>query len=522
MASRSARKRPAAHAMLLPEADVGRFVSPLAQQRKEMLQGLPSEQPDWETPLLDMFDGELGFITKTLGVKAITLNLWCDCGGLLVEVFALKRLAKRLKERTSLEVAIKVFTACEIKGDLRGFIQENHDPKHLSEDVLNRDWVRSRFESKTIDDWVDFPSVGIDVYVAGFPCGPWTPSGLRRGLSDPASQQCFATIKTIRILQPGLYMLENVMECTKANKGEDFKVILGFVNEELPNYANTATLAIDPTQRRYPMFRKRVLVQGGNSAGVKQELLIMYVGKVLANPLALTVTYWDFLQLGEPLQLQRMHMPPGPYEIAAIKESGCTCGLDPMTLCKVHVCKCNACKKQVGLKCEGRKKAKTFITDTLKLATDAEGKIEQHLVAEITYLQAIELFSRPDKCFGPSSPRERNMLNLNARRSNLHPLSQSFAIMDTSASIDHASVNTSGAVPTIGVNATPWVFARGLFLNTYQVGMLFGHNMAEIKLDSLSEPAWRAALGNSLHVATTGSMLFPMLVAAMVGHNQQP
>ena len=114
------------------------------------------------------------------------------------------------------------------------------------------------------------------------------------------------------------------------------------------------------------------------------------------------------------------------------------------------------------------------------------------------------------------------MLNLNARRSNLDPLSQSFAIMDTSSSINHAYVNTSGAVPTIGINATPWVFARGRFLSTYQVGMLFGHDMAEIKLDSLSEFAWRSALGNSLHVATTGSMLFPMIVAAMVGYNQQP
>ena len=509
----SARKRPAAHAMLRPDAEASRL-SPLAKKREEMLGELPSEQPDWEKHVVEMFDGELGFIINTLGIKAITLNLWCDCAGLLVEGFALDRLAKRLKEHTSLEVGVKVFTACEIKGDLRSFIADNHHPKHMCNDILNRDWVRGRFECGKTDQWLDFPSVGIDLYVAGFPCGPWTTNGLRKGLGDPNAQQCFATVKTIKLLQPCLHMLENVMECTRAHSGEDFKTILNFLNSELPNYAHNANLAIDPTQRAYPIFRTRVLIEGGNGAKVKQELLVEYVGRVLSKPFPLTMTYWDFLRLKERLELQRMHMPPNPHEISAILGSGCTCGLDPMTLCEVHVCKCKCCQKQVGLNCEWRLKAKTYIDNNLK-------NMEQHMLEEITYLQAIELFSVID-CRGPSSPRERNMLNIMARKPNLQPLSKSFAVMDTSASIDHASINASGAVPTLGVNATPWVFALGRFLTVYQMGMLMGHNMAEIKLDALSDNAWRSALGNSLHVATTGSMLFPMIMAALVGHNQQP
>ena len=522
MAERRVRKRPAAHAMLVPDADMS-LSSLRGQQRAAMLRGLPTEQPDWEKHVIDMFDGELLFITQTLGIKRITLNVWCDCAGLVVEGFALNRLAKRLMERSSLDVSIKVFNACEKKAALHTFIKENHLPTHMSDDVLNRDWVGKRFECSTTGQWLDIPSVGIDLYVAGFPCSPWTRNGLRKGLGDPNSQQCFASIKTIKALQPRLYVLENVMECTRANEGEDFKAILEFLNAELPNYGHSANLGIDPTQRGFPMFRARLMLGGGNHAGVKQDLLVQYVGKVLSTPLPLTVTYWDFLRLGEPLQLGRLHQPPNPYETAAIKESGCTCGLDPMTLCEVHVCKCSLCKKEVGLKCEWRKKATEFIMNTLKLDVDENGKIEQHLLAEITYLQAIELFSGLAVArLGPASPRERNMLNLAARKPNLQPLNKSLAVMDISCSIDHVSPNASGAVPTIGTNALPWVFALGKCLNIYQIGMLFGHNMAEIKLDSCNDAVWRIALGNSLHVATTGSLLFPMIIAALVGHNQQP
>ena len=52
------------------------------------------------------------------------------------------------------------------------------------------------------------PSSGIDLYVAGFPCTPWTRRGSRQGWDSPDIKPFKIGFKTIRRIQPALWLYE--------------------------------------------------------------------------------------------------------------------------------------------------------------------------------------------------------------------------------------------------------------------------------------------------------------------------
>ena len=149
--------------------------------------------------------------------------------------------------------------------------------------------------------------------------------------------------------------------------------------------------------------------------------------------------------------------------------------------------------------------------------------VPQHFLQEITHLQALELFSG-NKRFGPTSPRERNMLNIIARAPPFQPMSRTYACIDISQSINRPKLQTSGAVPTIGLNTSIWVFAFGMTLNQYQIARLMGHclKLEDFDSTSLSDNQLKAALGNGLHVACTGRVFVPAIMAAILGFAGSP
>ena len=49
---------------------------------------------------------------------------------------------------------------------------------------------------------------GLDLYVCGFPCTPFTPNGLRPGFDDGASKPFWSCLKTVVALTPKVAILE--------------------------------------------------------------------------------------------------------------------------------------------------------------------------------------------------------------------------------------------------------------------------------------------------------------------------
>lgn len=108
-----------------------------------------------------------------------------DCTGLDSPAFAL----------TNLKIPFQNVFGSEIDKFCRKTLKANHCPETLYEDIFTRDHS-------------SLPQ--IDLYVAGFPCQPYSLAGKRNAFKDPRSKVFFECIKTIQHTQPKYFILENV------------------------------------------------------------------------------------------------------------------------------------------------------------------------------------------------------------------------------------------------------------------------------------------------------------------------
>ena len=136
-------------------------------------------------------------LLRQLPTQALTLNIWSDCAGMGVEKLALADLAHEF-HRIGLDVSSVHYMFCDNDKASLKFGEANHDPKHMSEDIHNRDFEANTIECiKCEEACHSMPNAGIDIYVNCFPCGPWSARGKRLGFNDAAGRVVFQAIKTI-------------------------------------------------------------------------------------------------------------------------------------------------------------------------------------------------------------------------------------------------------------------------------------------------------------------------------------
>ena len=516
------RKRPAAAHEEQPQPKI---LDPRRVEWKNGLKDAPP-QPDWEGDLVRAFAAELAQIKESVEDREITVNVWSDCGGLDTEMFSLRRVASKVRELSGVNFKAKLFCACEQKMELRSFVATNHAPKHMAENMLDRDWLNKTFTCVWCEDRVRMPEQGIDIYVCGFPCGPWTSHGLRKGFDDPASKCFWAAIKTIKILQPAIYVLENVFTLSsKDEEGQDFTLMQQHMQEELPNFAHHVNDKVDPVQKGYPMRRTRVLMTGGRGDVVEPERFETALAKMISKTNPVEFAYSDFVNMGARMDLGRLHQLPSGDEQVVLQKSSCTCSFHPMVFCETHLCTCAKCKAgdPRKMECEWRKKALNYINKHgrfpgITCTEDPDQTHPAHLLSEITYCQQLECLQNPyRKCDGPHSPRERNMLNILARNPTWGDMVTSNVCINLNESMDRVNVGVGGVMQCLGLGSTPWSLAHGKLVNLFQVARLFGHDLDDFDPSDLSDAQLRTALGNSIHVANLGSVLFSCIVAALLG-----
>ena len=107
----------------------------------------------------------------------------------------------------------------------------------------------------------------------------------------------------------------------------------------------------------------------------------------------------------------------------------------------------------------------------------------------------------------PRSPRQRNLLDILAVLPWTQPLSSSLAVADKGQKITRASLRVDGAIPTLACNAEIWSFAHGRQLRVMELAKLMGHDTSKYDFSKTSMTAFRAMLGNSVHVATLGQVI---------------
>jgi len=172
----------------------------------------PIGQPAWAESLLDLAAEQLAH----LPAAEIVLNTWSDCAGMGTEVFALKTIAKTLAARDPrINIKVNPYMACDVNPNCLRFVEINHDPVCMATDMLDRH-IQFETNSVSVKDVVSTDSVlvprgAIDVYVLGFPCTPWSRRGTGGGFTDPNSRPLEVGLKTIKELQPKLFVLECVL-----------------------------------------------------------------------------------------------------------------------------------------------------------------------------------------------------------------------------------------------------------------------------------------------------------------------
>jgi len=176
------------------------------------------------------------------------LVVWCimprapigvgtDCSGMEAPIQAIRNLG----------VAFKHVFSCDIDRHARATIQANFPHGRMYEDCTARDNVEA-------------PSC--DVYVAGFPCQPFSLQGRRQGFQDAQGRgMIFFHIRDyIEKKRPKVFILENVAGLATINKGQYLEAILASL-EELGTY-NVYHRILNTKQHGVPQNRRRIYIVG--------------------------------------------------------------------------------------------------------------------------------------------------------------------------------------------------------------------------------------------------------------------
>ena len=143
------------------------------------------------------------------GKRPDCVKVGTDCSGLEAPFIALRNMS----------VPYEHVFSCDNDANVQKTILANHTPSRLYSDIKFRD-------VKT-----DCPYV--DVYVAGFPCQPFSVAGKQQGFNDSKGRgNIFHNVREyISVHHPKVFILENVKGLVKMENGRNLKKILKLLRQ---------------------------------------------------------------------------------------------------------------------------------------------------------------------------------------------------------------------------------------------------------------------------------------------------
>ena len=136
--------------------------------------------------------------------------------------------------------------ACDNDKEVKKSIQANHSPEVFYPDIQGRDVVSVPY---------------VDLYVAGFPCQPFSSMGKQQGFEDPCGIIFFDILKYIETKLPKVFVLENVKGLVKLNNGKDLNRILKLLRRvRLRDHSRAYVIKhqiIDTKEQGIPQSRPR-------------------------------------------------------------------------------------------------------------------------------------------------------------------------------------------------------------------------------------------------------------------------
>lgn len=174
------------------------------------------------------------------------LRVGTDCSGMEAPIQALKK----LKTLFSHEFSSDIDRYC-IKS-----IKANYKPRIIFGDSEG-DFPNGDITKRDITTVPD-----IDLYVAGFPCQPFSNAGLRKGFKDKRGNVFWSCLEVITVKQPKYFVLENVKGMLNNDNGKTWGIMWEAI-KGLEQYGYTVKWRVLNTKDYgIPQNRERVFIVG--------------------------------------------------------------------------------------------------------------------------------------------------------------------------------------------------------------------------------------------------------------------
>ncbi len=471
--------------------------------------GLSLEHPPWAQTLVRRLIDE-NILQRTVQERAkLRLQVWSDCGGIGSEFFAARVLRDVLLKELGLEMEWKLYCHCDTDARARKFVRLNHNASHTSDNMLHRDFALGTFWCDSCGQSHLLPQQGIDLYVAGYPCNPWSRRGIRTDFAHPDIQPFLIGIKTVNFLKPAMWLYETTEGVDDHRAGSTHSAldqVLSYIKDTInPPYLSCVVKTFDPTWVGYPTKRPRVFILNWRADLGTADQLSSPLKLLLREPLRVEHNYLTLLSLTRSVDWSRVGQHPTQDELGRL-DDGCTCSMVPFVACLRHPCNCNRCGSSAG--CVWRQSARTFLAEKFP-------NYVQEDTRKLTYIQVMELNGLPT----PKSARIRNLLNLCAALPRAQPLNDTLLLADLSQSIKMVPLAWDGTMPTLATNSTPFCFQLGRFLTTHEKAFLMGFASDKMNFTGCSEAWFCARLGLSIHTASLGAILLALLTKPMSAYS---
>ena len=137
-----------------------------------------------------------------------SIKIGTDCSGLEAPLIALDNLC----------VSYEHTFSCDNDPNVQKTIYANHKPSRMYPDIVNRDNAATPY---------------VDVYVAGFPCQPFSVAGKQQGFDDSKGRGhiFYHVLGYISAQLPKVFILENVKGLVKMENGKHLRKILKLLRQ---------------------------------------------------------------------------------------------------------------------------------------------------------------------------------------------------------------------------------------------------------------------------------------------------
>lgn len=134
--------------------------------------------------------------------------------------------------------------------------------RYLCNNLQRVDGVRPEvvYNDVTTRDHQEAPAV--DMYIAGSPCQSFSTTGKRTGLKDTRGIVIFSVIDYISAQRPTVFIIENVSNLLKHDRGKTWDIIWSKMSRDLLPIYHIEYHCMSPHELGYPQTRKRVFIVG--------------------------------------------------------------------------------------------------------------------------------------------------------------------------------------------------------------------------------------------------------------------